>query len=451
MLLSLFWQVQAGSFAADLEKVVTTVSNDAQVRFVRSIEGVHEYQLKNGLQILLMPDAKSNLYVVNLVYRTGSAGELEGQSGLAHMFEHFVAQRSSLLYPRLEDDLKEKHISRLGITTSDYTYYRTKNISSRKELEWILALDAERMSQFNYSEDSLKTALQEVYEEIDNTISKHDASLLRKTVIAMRPSQASGRNILGDKSDLANTNLDKLKIFWQSYYRPDNASLIVAGNFDNAEMLELIQARFASIPKPESVLQHRRFEKITQLAAQEISLSYRRTAPGMISAYRVVPVGDPDFVAVHLIASILKERFQERKSADPTMTEKIGVYVTPYLDDSILFVRSLLPYGSGNLLPDAKARLLSLEKDILEHPFTQAELDRAKAEWLKGFQSRKNDAERYAVALPLYLVANDMSWYFTVRDNAEKISLSKVQSLAQQWMLDKNRTMAFLIEDETAQ
>ncbi|MFZ6678990.1 M16 family metallopeptidase [Undibacterium sp. Tian12W] len=421
------------------------------MRFVRSIEGVHEYQLKNGLQILLMPDAKSSLYVVNLVYRTGSAGELEGQSGLAHMFEHFVAQRSSLLYPRLEDDLKEKHISRLGITSSDYTYYRTKNISSRKELEWILALDAERMSQFNYSEASLKTALQEVYEEIGNTSSKHDASLLRKTVIAMRPGQASGRNTLGDKSDLANANLNKLKIFWQSYYRPDNASLIVAGNFDNTEMLELIQARFASIPKPESVLQHRRFEKITQLAAQEISLSYRRTAPGMISAYRVVPVGDPDFVAVHLIASILKDRCQEKKSADATMTEKIGVYVTPYLDDSILFVRSLLPYGSGNLLPDAKARLLSLEKDILEHPFTQAELDRAKPEWLKGFQSRKNDAERYAVALPLYLVANDWSWYFTVRDSAEKISLSKVQSLAQQWMLDKNRTMAFLIEDETAQ
>ena len=451
LLLSLIWQVQASSLAAYSEHVRTTENNDTQVRFVRTIEGVQEYQLKNGLQILLMPDLKSSLYVVNLVYRTGSAGELEGETGLAHMFEHFVAQRSSLLYPRLAEDLKAKHINRLGITSSDYTYYRTNYITSRKELEWVLALDAERMSHFEYGEDSLKTALQEVYQEIDDSISKHETNLLRKTVIAMRPGQASGRDILGKKNDLANVNLDKLKAFWQSYYRPDNASLIVAGNFDVAEMLQLIQARFASITKPDSALMRRRFENIARLSAQEIDVSYKRTAPGIISAYRVAPVGDPDFAAVHLIARILDQRRIAKKSKDSAIEEKIAAFVTPYLDDSILAFRSILPYGSGNLLPDARSRLLSLETEILEHPFTQDELDHAKAVMAKAFQSRKNDADRYVESFPLHMVASDWSGNFTFRDNVEKISLEKVQSLAQQWLMPKNRIMAFLREDEAAQ
>ncbi|MBC3907637.1 M16 family metallopeptidase [Undibacterium umbellatum] len=450
MLLIFTWQIQVCSLAAESEKTLIIESDETQARFVRTIEDVQEYQLKNGLQILLMPNFKSSLYVVNLVYRTGSAGELEGESGLSHMFEHFVAQRSSLLYPRLAEDLKVKHINRLGITSSDFTYYRTNYIASRKELEWVLALDAERMSHFDYDEDSLKTVLQEVYQEMDDKVSNHEVSLLVNAAIAMRPGQGSGRDVLGRKSDLANINLAKLRAFWQSHYRPDNASLIVAGNFDVAEMLQLIQARFASIPKPEAALLHRRFEPIVQSSAQEISISYKRTAPGVISAYRVAPVGNSDFAAVYLLAGMMEERRLAKKSADDTITEKISAFVTPYMDDSILVFRSLLPYGSGNLLPDAKSRLLSLEKDILEHPFTQVELDRAKAKMAKGFQSRMNDPERYVTSLPRYIVANDWSWNFTVRDMTEKISLEKMQNLAQQWLREQNRTMAFLREDEAA-
>ena len=131
-----------------------------------SIEGISEYTLPNGLRVLLFPDASKPTVTVNVVYGVGSAQENYGETGMAHLLEHLVF-KGTPTYPDIPGDFKKRGISYNGTTWLDRTNYFGSFPASDETLDWLLALEADRMVNSNIARKDLDSEMTVVRNEME--------------------------------------------------------------------------------------------------------------------------------------------------------------------------------------------------------------------------------------------------------------------------------------------
>ena len=229
--------------------VVLTATSFAQnlpagVQKVTSIEGVTEYAFPNGLHVLLFPDNSKPKVTVNIVYLVGSRNEGYGETGMAHLLEHMVFKTTKSgreLFKELTDRAGGNFN---GTTDYDQTkYFETFNASD-ENLRWALGLEADRMVNMTMLKKDLDTRNDggpqrngSRREQPDSTFSKSASwPPLTTSTTTARPSSAT-------RTDVERVPIDNLAVFYRKYYQPDNAVLIIAGQFDESKAL-------ASLRKP---------------------------------------------------------------------------------------------------------------------------------------------------------------------------------------------------------
>jgi len=421
------------------------------VTAVTQVEGIAEYRLANGLQVLLVPDASKPTTTVNLTYHVGSRHENYGETGMAHLLEHLMFKGTPTT-PNVWGEFTKRGLRANGSTWFDRTNYFASFAANDDNLRWFLSWHADAMVHSFIARKDLDSEMTVVRNEMEMGENNPGRILYQKTLAAMYDWHNYGKDTIGARSDVENVDIARLQAFYRQYYQPDNATLVVSGQFDTAQVLAWVQQYFGKIPKPRRVLP----TLYTLDAAQdgERALTLRRVggAPLLYAGYHVPAAADPGFAAIELLALVLGDapsgrlhrRLVEKQLAASVGAEPFGLHDP----GAALFVAQLAP---GQDIDRARAELIAVLESVAAEPVTAEELERARAKWLKGWELAFTNPETVGVSLSESVAQGDWRLFFLIRDRIRTTTLADVQQAAVERLLPSNRTLATYVPTDKPQ
>ncbi|MGL6096329.1 MAG: M16 family metallopeptidase, partial [Fimbriiglobus sp.] len=211
----------------------------AGVTKMTTVEGITEYRLGNGLQVLLLPDDSQPKVTVNLTVFVGSRHEGYGETGMAHLLEHMVF-KGCPKFPNVPKALRDHGADFNGTTWLDRTNYYETMPATPENLEFGIELEADRMVNSFIKREDLMSEFTVVRNEFERGENDATRVLFQKMLATAYEWHNYGKSTIGNRTDIERVPIDNLQAFYRKFYRPDNAMLIVAGKFEPAKALELV-------------------------------------------------------------------------------------------------------------------------------------------------------------------------------------------------------------------
>ena len=415
---------------------------------VRSVEGIREYRLANGLQILLAPDDSKPTTTVNITYRVGSRQENYGETGMAHLLEHLLF-KGSPRFPTAWAEFSKRGLRANGSTTIDRTNYYASFSANEDNLRWYLAWAADSMVNCFIAKSDLESEMTVVRNEMERGENNPFQVLLAKTLATMYQWHNYGKSTIGARADVEGVDIGRLKDFYKLYYQPDNATLIVSGKFDPAAVLEQIQTEFGAIPAPKRALPNHYTLDPAQDGERQVTLRRVSGVPLILAAYHVPPGAHPDMAALKLIDLLMSDdpagRLHQRL-IDNKLAANVFAFSRAAFDPGMtIFGAQLAP---GQDVDAAQAALIDVIESIAKAPFTEDEVNRARSNWLISWDRRFTDPEQIGLALSEYVALGDWRLFFLLRDRIKAVTTTEINRVANTWLLRDNRTMAQYLPTE---
>lgn len=218
----------------------------------------HQRILDNGLNILVLPNHRSPIVTVQLGYNVGSKDEAPSKSGFAHLFEHLMFEGSRNIARGQYDKL----VAKAGGACNAYTSYdQTVYFETlpANQLELSMWMQADRMSQFNVTPIGLETQQNVIAEEMKQVIDNQPYAKWRRAqaTTAWTTDQPYSWEIIGSEEDVRGATLDDVRDFFERFYRPDNATLVIAGDVDPSHGFSLGEKHFGSIKRDTTMPERR--------------------------------------------------------------------------------------------------------------------------------------------------------------------------------------------------
>jgi predicted Zn-dependent peptidase len=229
--------------------IPSAADEPAPLKKITTVEGITEYRLDNGLKVLLFPEPSRPKVTVDLTVFVGSRHEGYGEAGMAHLLEHMLF-KGTPHHPNVPGALKERGAQFNGTTQLDETnYFETLN-ATVDNLDFALGLEADRLVHYNVKGEDLATEFSVVRNEFERNENSPSGVLRQRMMAVAYEWHNYGKSIVGNRSDIERVPIENLRAFYRKYYQPDNAVLVVAGQFDPAKALELIRKHFGPLPRP---------------------------------------------------------------------------------------------------------------------------------------------------------------------------------------------------------
>lgn len=409
---------------------------------VSMVEGIREYRLPNGLQVLLNPDDSKPTTTVNMTYRVGSRHESYGETGMAHLLEHLMF-KGSPRHPQVWAEFNKRGFSANGSTWYDRTNYFASFAANEDNLKWYLQWQADAMVNSFIARKDLDSEMTVVRNEMEMGENDPGRVLMEKTLSAMYQWHNYGKSTIGARTDVEGVDISRLQAFYKRHYQPDNATLIISGKFDAAKALAWVQQAFAAVPKPQRVLPP--LYTLDPVQDGERSVTLRRVGgtPLLFAGYHVMPGAHPDYAAVSLLTTILGDSPSGRlhkQLVDKQLAASVFSFSEGLADPGFILLGAQL--GAQQDADAADKALLSAGESFAQQPVTVEELERARAKWLKDWDAGFADPQHVGVALSESVAQGDWRLYFLMRDRIKAIQLADVQRVAQRYFVGANRTLA---------
>ena len=420
----------------------------AGIRAVTSVEGVDEYRLANGLQLLLIPDDSKPTTTVNLTYRVGSRHENYGETGMAHLLEHMLF-KGTPKHPKVWSEFQKRGLDANGTTWLDRTNYTAKFSANDANLQWYLGWLADSMINSFVARADLDTEMTVVRNEMERGENNPSRILLHRTMALMYDWHSYGHSTIGARADVENVDIPRLQAFYRLYYQPDNATLTVSGKFDPVRVLQVVADAFGAIPKPTRALPV--LYTLDPVQDGERSVTLRRVGgTPLVQAGYHVPAGPTrDYAAVELLTLIFGDTPSGRlykRLTQKQLASGVGSYSFALSDPGAMFVDAQLAPGQG--VDKARAELLATVESIAREPISADELARAKLKWLKDWEQSFTDPETVGIAMSESISQGDWRLFFLTRDRVRDLQLADVQRVAEQYLVPSNRTLATYLPTE---
>lgn len=407
-----------------------------------TVEGITEYRLPNGLRVLLAPDSSKATTTVNITYLVGSRMEQYGETGMAHLLEHLVFKGTPTFPGTLVGELKKRGMHYNGSTWFDRTNYHETFSASDENLDWALAMEADRMVNSFISRKDLDSEMTVVRNEMESGENDPGRILWEKMGAVAYRWHNYGKSTIGARSDVENVSIARLQAFYRKYYQPDNAVLVVAGKFDAPRTLAKIASTFGAIPRPERVLEPTYTVEPVQDGSREISLSRVGDSQLVAALYHVSAGAHPDMASLRLLAYILADTPSGRLHKALVETRKAasveGFPLELYEPGYMSFFVEL---NKTQSLDGARRTMLEVLENIKQNPVTERELKRAKVALLNNFEKTLNDPAHFGVALSESIAQGDWRLFFIGRDQIEAATVADVQRVAENYLKPSNRTL----------
>ncbi len=419
---------------------------------VTTVEGITEYRLKNGLQILLAPDDSKPSTTVNVTYRVGSRHENYGETGMAHLLEHLIF-KGSPKYKEPWGEFTKRGLQANGSTWFDRTNYFAAFAANEDNLKWYLDWQADAMVNSFIAKAHLDTEMTVVRNEMEMGENDPGNVTSQRALAAMYQWHNYGKDTIGARADVENVDITRLQAFYKTYYQPDNATLIVSGKFDAGKVLDWVEQSFG--PLPASTQPRKPTYTIDPVQDGESLVTIRRVGgtAQSLAAYHVPAGAHPDYAAIELLQLVLSEapggRLHKRLVEQTKLASSVGHFGLALAEPGFtMLMAELAPKASQDAL---NKELLAVVEGFTAKPVTAAELERARTRWLNSWEKRFTSPEAVGVTLSEFISQGDWRLFFLLRDRVKAIKLEDVQRVATERFLRSNRTLAQYIPTDKPQ
>ncbi len=419
--------------------------------FVTSVEGIKEYKLDNGLQILLIPDASQSNVVVNIVYKVGSRHEGYGEKGMAHLLEHMLFKSTKNLGD-IKKMLSEKGGQANGTTWFDRTNYYEIFPSTDENLKWSIEMEADRMINATILQSDLDKEFSVVRNEFEIGENNPDGVLNERIISAAYLWHNYGNSTIGSKEDIERVKADRLRVFYEKYYQPDNATLVIGGKFDEKKALEYIAQYFSVIPRPTRVLEKTYTVEPAQDGERFVELKRAGDVQIVAAAYHTAAYADKDFAAIDALNEILTadpSGYLYKALIDSQKATNLWGWQPNVRDPGFLYLS--VTVAKDKSLDEARKTFVTELDNVSKTDFTEQDLSRAKAKLLKQLENIKNNTISMTINLTEIIGAGDYRLGFLYRDAVEQLTLDDIRRVAQKYLIPGNRTLGVFIPVKDAE
>jgi zinc protease len=412
-----------------------------------SIEGITEYRLANGLKVLLFPDASKPTTTVNVTYEVGSAYENYGETGMAHLLEHLVF-KGTPNRGNVMTELGKRGMQFNGTTSWERTNYFESFTANTEDLDWALAMEADRMVNSYIRKSDLDSEMTVVRNELESGENNPQSILYQKMLATAYQWHNYGKETIGARSDVENVDIERLQAFYKQYYQPDNAVLIVAGKFDPDATLALIAKYFGPIPKPTRKLPS--IYTLDPVQDGERSITLRRVGNSKFLAtmFHTVRGAHADWVATDVLGDALTIKPAGRLYKSLVETKKASAvenWNESQRDPGTLTLFAQIPEGEE--IAPARDALFATIENLRKDPITEAEVARIRTRAATYYDDVMADPQKFGLAISEAIALGDWRLFFLRRDAFRTVTAADVQRVALDYLKRSNVTVGEFIPD----
>lgn len=408
---------------------------------------VYEATLDNGLRMLILPIDKAPVVTLQVWYRVGSRNEQLGRTGLSHILEHMMFKGTDKLEPEEFDQIiQENGGNSNAFTSKDFTTYFETLRSDR--LDIALELEADRMQNLKLDEEHFEPERNVVMEErrlrnVDNPW----GALFEVTTAAAFVAHSYMWPIIGWMSDLESLRLEDLQRHYETYYTPNNALVVIAGNVDPEATAERVKAHFGSIPRgpdtPDVTL-----EEPPQSGERRVSVHKEANLPALVWAYRVPNGLHEDAYALEVLTTLLSEGESSRLHRRLVLEDRLLLGVStdyPFLSldpDLFTFTGQVLP---GRKVEEVESVLAEEIEKVQDEPVSEKELQKAKNQLEAEFVFAQDSNFYQAMLLGRFELLRDWRDLDRYLPNLRAVTAEDVQRVARKYLVPEHRTVGVLV------
>ncbi|MBS7806960.1 M16 family metallopeptidase [Variovorax sp. PCZ-1] len=428
--------------------------------FVRQLGDVREYKLPNGLQVLLLRDTQRPAMSVNITYRVGSRHEGLGEYGSAHLLEHMLFKPSGPGTPPKYNDAKTR-MDLLGMRSNGTTHFDRTNYFAHfvtddgklpERLDFMIGWLAAMMTQARFTPEDLKSEMTVVRNEFERGDNDSGRILGDRMRSAAYTTHGYGHPVIGTRADIENVPHERLMAFYKLHYRPDNATLIVAGDFNPDEVKSRIAREFGSIAKPTAPLPTTYSVEPPQEGEKQVILRRTGGLASSVVAYHGPAGPTREGLAAWLLATTIGQ--EGGPLAKALTLQQLAVTEWAYYGGN----REPSQIWAGIGLPErkatdtdaqyeakAQASSAALAKVMETYRPTAQELETARGSLLAGQRAMFRNSEAMAMSLSEAVARGDWRLLWSQREMLAQITLDEVHKIAATYLLPSNRTSGLFL------
>ena len=412
---------------------------------VRELGGIEEYRLPNGLQVLLFPDATQTTTTVNITYRVGSRHESPGEYGMAHLLEHMLF-KGTQRQKDIPGAMAQRGVRFNGTTTVDRTNYFASFNANADTLAFLLDLEADRMVNSRVAKADLDTEMTVVRNEFERGENQPFAVLAQRVNAAAFAWHPYGHATIGPKSDIENVPIEKLQGFDKRYYRPDNATLLIAGAFDKAATLALIGKHFGAVARPAAPVPQPYTVEPAQDGERTVVVRRVGGQPILLANYHVPAITHPDtpaLIVYGLLMSLQPSGQLYKQLVEPKLALAAGIGGSGGVDPNLSSAYAVLPPDAD--VAKVEAQLLDLAEGRGDgrtaKPFDESELARVRDIAVNSYRQQMKNPEALIQQISGLIAAGDWRLLFQLMDDIPKVTLADVERVRSAYFKPANRTL----------
>ena len=431
--------------------VAATVPVDAAVRPNRL-----QYQmttLPNGLTVVLEEDHSTPIVHLQLWYHVGSKNERPGRTGFAHLFEHLMFKGSRNVQP-------EAHTSMISSVGGQSNAYTTEDETVFWEtvpaqyLPMILWLEADRMATLRVDKETFTGEREVVKEErrmrIDNQPYGRLNEIIYDQAFTVHPYK---HPTIGSMADLESATVEDVQDFYHTYYVPSNATLVLVGDFDSSQAVQLIDEYLGRVPKAAKPVPRDIPQEPPQTKEKRATVDVPVPLPAVVVAYHITKDGNPDSYPLHIVGKVLSDgqssRIYKKLVYDKQMA--VAAFGTANLiEDPNLFYAVAIVQPGHTTQEVANALIEEIER-LKTEPITEHELQRTKNQFARDYiLGRESDQQKALQLGHAVVIHNDIKTADGEFDIFQNITVADVQRVARTYFRPENRMVLTIVPSDKA-
>jgi len=420
----------------------------------------HEFTLDNGLKVVVREDHRAPVVVSQIWYKVGSSYETPGQTGLSHALEHMMFKGSSKVGPgEASLILRDLGAEENAFTSDDYTAYY--QVLARDRLSVALELEADRMASLRLPADEFSREIEVIKEERRlRTDDKPMGKAFERFKAMAYPASGYHTPTIGWMADLDRMKIEELRHWYQSWYVPNNATLVVVGDVTPDEVKTLAQRYFGAIPRrdtPPAKIPR----ELDEPGERLITLHVKTQLPSLMFGFNVPSFATAEdkrsVTALRLIAALLDGGYSARLPSQLERGEELisggSSSYDAYTRGDTLFLLSATPNSQKKkTLADTEAGLWRLLDQLKTRAPSAEELERVRAQVIAGLVYERDSITSQASAIGI-LETVGLSWKMmdTELSDLQSVTPQDIQKAARTYFTRERLSVAHVLPEESAQ
>jgi zinc protease len=420
---------------------------------------VTDFKLKNGLEVVVIPDHRAPVITHMIWYKVGAADETPGKSGLAHFLEHLMFKGTA----KNPNNRFSRQVATIGghenaFTASDYTCYFQR--IPREYLRELMEFEADRMTGLVLTDAVTRLELNVVLEEQNMRVANNPGNRLSEQMdAALYLNHPYGRPVIGWRPEIERLDREDALAFYRRFYTPNNAIVVVAGDVMPEEVKADAEDTYGKVAVRAEIAPRRRPMEPPQEAPRTVTLADTRVEQPSLSRYYLVPsrttakAGESE--ALEVLAHVLGGGSNSRLYQTLVVDEGVALNAGAYYSDMAVDYGKFGVYAApkpGKSLRDVEAAMDEVLEDISEHGITDNELDLAKtrliADAVYAEDNQVTLARWYGAALATgQTVAMVRNWPAEIR----AVTVDAVREAAHSWLNRRASVTGYLVHSLQAQ